>query len=353
MSEDTAGLDLARSLYREVIAPQLDLPHAACLIGEGSEVLSFDDARSRDHEWGPRLQLFVEASAVRGLRDRLRRALPAEHRGFPTRWFSLASGAIDDHLEVDTLAGWLAARLPTITTTVPDSARWLATPQQHLLQLTQGEVFHDDTAELTALRQAHAWYPADVERWIIAAQWELLSSVDPLISRAREAGDLRGGQLLTVRAVQLVMEMAFLQERRYRPYGKWFGSAFARLDAADELGPMLDAALDPHDPGASRAALDRALLAIGRAHDALGICARVTPRITEFAVGIADAVRPHPVINSGEYIEATVAAIEDSALRDLPRIGTIDQLTHAEDLLINFTDGPATMERELRRRLGA
>ena len=50
------GLELSRRFYWEVVRPLLDaeftgLPHAAALIGSGSEVLGYDDAQSTDHHW--------------------------------------------------------------------------------------------------------------------------------------------------------------------------------------------------------------------------------------------------------------------------------------------------------------
>ena len=58
------GLELSRRFYFEAVRPILerDFPeveYAAALIGHGSEILGFDDERSRDHEWGPRVQLFT------------------------------------------------------------------------------------------------------------------------------------------------------------------------------------------------------------------------------------------------------------------------------------------------------
>ena len=64
-----SGLDLARGLYEEVVRPALTVPHTACLIGEGSEVLGFDTERSMDHEWGPRLQIFVDEESIVPTRD--------------------------------------------------------------------------------------------------------------------------------------------------------------------------------------------------------------------------------------------------------------------------------------------
>ncbi|MDE0312275.1 MAG: hypothetical protein OXI52_08420, partial [Caldilineaceae bacterium] len=59
-----SGMELSRRFYWEAVRPVLErsfcgLPHAAALIGAGSETLGFDDEMSTDHGWGPRLQLFL------------------------------------------------------------------------------------------------------------------------------------------------------------------------------------------------------------------------------------------------------------------------------------------------------
>lgn len=349
MPQDISGLELARTFYRDAVEPMLDRPHAAGLIGEGSEVLGYDDARSRDHEWGPRLQVFVDAADVDRTRETIAAHPPAEYGGYPTSWFSLLEGRSTHHIEVATAQQWLAARLPTIPWDRADAAAWLSIPQQHLLQLTAGELFRDDLGDMSRLRADYAWYPLDVWRWMIAAHWHLLGNIVPVIGRTLERGDERGARLHIGRACELMMEMAFLQERRYRPYAKWLGRAFDDLSASESLGPLLDRALQHADP----TAISDALLLLARRHNGLRIAEEVTPVISDFAVGINDAVRPYPVLNTPELIDATVDSIEDPRLRDLPRVGSIDQLTHADDLLINFTTWPAELAAEYRRQLGA
>jgi hypothetical protein len=114
VAEDRRGLDLARALYLEVVEPALAMPHTACLIGEGSEVLGYDTGRSADHECGPRLQVFVPARSVESARRAIEEALPHMFHSLPTRWFSLAAGRVAHHVEVDTADTWLAQRLPTL-----------------------------------------------------------------------------------------------------------------------------------------------------------------------------------------------------------------------------------------------
>ena len=345
-----SGLDLARGLYEEVVGPALTVPHTACLIGEGSEVIGFDTERSMDHEWGPRLQIFVDDEAIASTRIAIEAALPDTFRSFPTRWFSLAAGQIAHHIEVDTTERWLTQHLPTLRPD-PDPADWLAAPQQHLLQLTAGDVFRDDLGVLTRRRQTYAWYPDDLWRWLVASQWHLIGNTEPLLARNIDSGDRRGARLLTARLCQLVMEMAYLQQRRYQPYPKWFGAGFQRLTPARDLGPLLDAALDQEPTLRPDGPLQQALLVLAAAHNDLELSAQVEGTITDFAVGVNDAVRPFPVLNTAAFIDATVDSITDPALAKLPRVGALDQLTHGDDQLINFTTWPAELAAIYRQML--
>ncbi len=347
------GLELARGFYIDVVRPLIDRPHTACLIGEGSEVLGYDTERSTDHEWGPRLQLFAASEQVERIAELIKEGLPEQYRGHATTWFSLAEGSESHHLEISTLDEWLAHRLPTVPRSVPDTAAWLAIPQQHLLQLTAGEVFRDDDGRLGRLRESYRWYPIDVWRWIVASQWHLIGNTTPLLGRAVELGDRRGARLIMGTLCRLIMELAFLQERRYRPYAKWFGRAFDELAAAASLGPLIDRALAEPPLGQPGDPVYEALLELGRRHNGLALSEPVEPAIERFDVGVNAAVRPYPVLNTAAYINATFESITDPALRRLPRVGAIDQLTHADDQLINFTDWPADLGATFRAKLRA
>lgn len=345
MTNFVPGLILAKSFYTEVVGPLVDVPHAAGLLGEGSEVLGFDQPRSTDHAWGPRLQVFVEPEHVASVRTAVEQGLPAEFRGWPVRFFSWQTNDVRHHVEVTTLAEWTRAQLgidpvPAALAT----ATWLALPQQALLQVTAGEVFRDDRGELHRLRDALAWYPRDVWLWAMASQWHLIGNAEPRVGRTIEAGDRRGSVLIAARIVRLVMELSFLQERRYRPYDKWFGTAFARLEAAPILGPRLDAILEAADDDARVSALHEALIFVAERHNRLGLTPHVAPAVDRFEVGINDAVRPYRVLNAGQFVEACKGAIEDRALRDLVTVGTFDQLTHGDDALVNFTPWPRRLE---------
>lgn len=351
MTTFVPGMKLARDFYGEVVGALLDVPHTACLIGEGSEVLGYDTPRSTDHEWGPRMQLFVAADEVDRAREVIADGLPSEYRGYPTAWFSLAQQRVAHHIEIGTLHDWLTSHLGVDPRSGLDHAAWLALSQQHLLQLIGGAVFRDDGGELTELRTLLRWYPTDVWRWLVASQWHLIANTEPLVGRTLEASDHRGARLLVHRLCRLIMEMAFLQERHYWPYDKWFGTAFAQLNAAATLGPLIDKTLDEPPSARPDSPLSTALIILAECHNALGITEPVAPAIGDFNVGINDVTRPYAVLNTPEFVNASINAIADPALGNLVRVGGIDQLTHADDALINFTTWPTALTHNYRTLL--
>src|SRR2546421_490966 len=111
------GLALAREFWTEVVGPLLAehfprVPHAAALLGPGSEVAGFDTARSVDHDWGPRMQVFLgsdrhAAAATSMLADRL----PASFRGYPVRFPTTGDPGARHRVDVVGLGGWLTGRL--------------------------------------------------------------------------------------------------------------------------------------------------------------------------------------------------------------------------------------------------
>lgn len=169
MGDALSGSELSRAFYGEVIARIVGArPHAAALIGYGSDVLGFDDARSTDHGWGPRLQLFVDASDVDGVAKDVDESLPATFRGWPVR-YGWDAVPVRHHVEIATAGGWLERRLGADPTGPLMTLDWLAMPQQRLAEVTSGPVFHDGPGDVTRARAELAWYPHDVWLYLLAS----------------------------------------------------------------------------------------------------------------------------------------------------------------------------------------
>ena len=242
-----SGIDLARMFYIEVVRPLIKgRAHSAARLGSGSDVLGFDTPRSTDHGWGPQLQVFVAASEVDTIRRIIDSGLPEEFHGWPAR-FGWDEVAVQHHVNVVSLEKWLESHLgfdPQVDITVQN---WLTTPQQLLLEVTAGAVFHDPNGDLKRVRSKLEWYPNDIWLWLLACQWRRIAQEEAFVGRTAEVGDELGSRILTVRLVRDLMRLCFLIERRYTPYSKWLGSAFRNLRIAPGLVPYLDAALKATD----------------------------------------------------------------------------------------------------------
>jgi hypothetical protein len=332
LPEFLPGAELARAFYEEVVAGIVgEVPHSAAFIGYGSDVLGYDTERSTDHGWGPRLQVFTDASLD------LDPLLPETFRGWPVR-YGWDDHAVRHRVDVAPLGAWLEERLGLDPRRGIETRDWLTTPQQLLLEVTRGPVFHDGLGELEPLRAALAWYPDDVWLWLIACQWRRLDQDEHFVGRTAEVGDELGSRVLAARLVRDLMRMCFLLERRYAPYPKWFGTAFAELDAAAEVGPALERAIVATDYETREQALVEAYEAVARRHNALGITESVEPTVRPFYT------RPFQVLSSRRFVDACLARVSDEWLRSLPLVGAVDQWSDSTDVL---------SDPSLTRRLGS
>ena len=359
MTDFIPGLQLSEALYREAVSPILarefpGLVYSAARMGFGSDVLGFDTLRSTDHEWGPRLQLILaEADAAThgpSIVEMLRQTLPLEIRGYPTNFGPthedevsvlqrVESAPVEHKVEVTTLSRFLQHQLGIDTAQGIDPPDWLTFSEQALLEVTAGALFHDGLGTLTETRGLLAYYPHDVWLYLLAAQWSRISQQEPFVGRAGEVGDDLGSALIAANLVEDVMRLGFLMERRYAPYSKWFGSAFARLECARQLTPHFAGVLAAREWQERQRRLVHAYEIVAAMHNTLGITEPLSTQASQFHG------RPFLVIQAGQFADALRDRIQDERVRNLPEaIGSIDQFVDSTDVLTN----PA-----LRRRVKA
>jgi Domain of unknown function (DUF4037) len=73
-------------------------------------------------------------------------------------------------------------------------ADWLAMPEQHLRTVASGGVWHDGTGELERAWHVLRWYPRDVWRCVLAAQWRRIEQEEafPAAARRRATSSAHG-----------------------------------------------------------------------------------------------------------------------------------------------------------------
>ncbi|MEA2527616.1 MAG: hypothetical protein QOF73_4843 [Thermomicrobiales bacterium] len=351
MPEFVPGQELSGLFYAEAVAPILaeafpQLRHSAALIGYGSEVLGYDTARSTDHEWGPRLLLFVSEEDYGAHRDRiiavLAERLPATFRGYSTHFGPpddegvrlpqvRETGPVDHKVEVLVAGSWFDSWLGIDPVAGLSVVEWLVLPQQKLLEVTAGRVYHDGLGELEPRRAALAAYPHEVWLYVLACQWRRIAQQEAFVGRTGEVGDELGSGLVAATLVRDLMRLCFLMERRYAPYTKWFGTAFRRLACAAELGPVFQPVLAAARWQEREEHLCVAYEVVARLQNELGLARPVEGRTSRFHG------RPFRVIHGDRFVAALAEAIVDPEVKGIVErvgwVGAIDQMTDNVDVL--------------------
>jgi hypothetical protein len=350
MPEFIPGLELSELFYHEVVRPILDerfsgLIHSAGLIGRGSEVLKYDTAESTDHDWGPRVLLLCNEAdyvkvGVKIVRE-LSRELPYEFRGYSTHFVKLPSGtamametisegSIEHKIEVTTSRRFFKGIIDIDPFDEITALDWLTFSEQALLMATSGKVFHDGLNELKSIREKLAYYPEDIWRYMLGSQWQRISQEEAFVGRCGDTGDELGSHVIAARLVRDLMRLCFLMEKRYSPYPKWYGTAFAKLACAERLTPIFQSVMDATNWRERENQLSSAYEIIARMHNDLGITDPMEANVSQFYD------RPYTVINGDRFADAIHATIRDETVKRLPKfIGSVDQFSDSTDILCN------------------
>jgi len=345
------GLRLCELFYWECVRPVLDghfpgLPHSAALIGDGSEVLGFDDPMSRDHHWGPRVLLFLREEEydrhALAIRDVLAHQLPCEFRGYPTNFTQpdpadnntqllqpVARGPVNHRVSTHTVCGFFVEYLGWDPRQALEPADWLTFSEQRLRAATAGALYHDDLG-LGDVRARLSYYPHDVWLYLLAAGWARIGQEEHLMGRAGFVGDEIGAALIAARLVRDIMRLCFLMERTFAPYPKWFGTAFKQLPCSHDLWPDLSAALTASTWQERERPLVHAYERIATMHNALQITEPLPQRAVPFYG------RPFRVIAVHGFAKALLQCIHDPDVKRIaerPPIGSIDLFSDSTDLL--------------------
>jgi hypothetical protein len=318
------GLKLSEAFYREAVAPILrrhfpGMTYSAGLLGDGSEVLGLDDLESTDHHWGPRVLLFLSKADYRRRKEIsgvLGRELPTYVCGYSTNFSPpdpndsgvrqlrpVDAGPVNHMVEMFTIESFLRRELRIGSYREVSAKQWLAFPSQSLLEVTSGAVFHDGLGELNRMRRQLSFYPRRVWLGRMEKLWGEIGQEEAFVGRTGMRGDEAGSKLIAARQVQRMMELGFLIERRYAPYSKWFGAAFAKLRIGRKLGPGFARVWSAKGWRERESALSRAYEAMARAHNELRVTEPVDAKVSRYHG------RPYRVIHADRIAKAIRAAI--------------------------------------------
>ncbi len=350
MPDFIPGLKLSELFYHEAVSPILasNFPavrYSAALLGSGSEVLGFDTPQSTDHHWGPGLQIFLSeddyAAYAARMAGVLSQQLPYRFRGHSTNFgppdefgvrlpTDIESGPVSHRVEIKTIQSFFESYLGFNPYDEMQVLDWLTIPEQRLLTVTVGQVYHDGLGKLDQVRQKFAYYPRDVWLYLLAAQWTWIAEEEAFIGRTGDVGDELGSQIIAARLVRALMKLCFLMEKQYAPYSKWFGTAFARLPCAQRFAPIFQNVLQVQSWRERERHLSTAYALAAEMHNALGITQPLDTKVSPFHN------RPYQVIHAQRFADEIREAISDQEVRKIKiSIGSIDQFIDCTDIMSN------------------
>jgi hypothetical protein len=345
------GLKLAEGFFFEAVEPVIKshfpgLAYSAALIGSGSEVLGFDTVMSSDHHWGPRVMLFLKPEDFAVINNSLKavliQQLPPIFRGYSTNYSEpdpedhgtqllqpAFPGAINHKVEVFTISGFFSGYLNIDINTELDPADWLTLPHQKLRSIISGKVFRDDLG-FEKIRERFLWYPRDIWLYILASCWARIGQEEHLMGRAGYVNDEIGSTLIGARLVRDIMRLAFLMEKEYPPYAKWFGTAFSKLKSSKSLTPILSNVLHSNSWQDRETYLCAAYRILAEMHNNLKITGLLSSVTYQFFG------RPFHIIGGERFAKAIAGHISDPEIARLAKqrpIGSIDIFSDNTDLL--------------------
>ncbi|MHA1975982.1 MAG: DUF4037 domain-containing protein [Candidatus Hodarchaeales archaeon] len=344
------GLKLCKIFFEEAVKPILtenffSLRYDAALIGPGSEVLGFDDPTSADHHWGPRLQIFLTETDYINRRNeidlQLRQSLPYNIQGFSTHWSEpdptdsmnqflkpISSGLVNHRVEIYSIKFYLKKYLNIETTELTD-LDWLVLPEQRLLELTTGEVYHHTLGELDKIRTSLSYYPENVWYFRLLSEWDHIAEEIAFVGRTAPRGDELGSKLEASRLVRYIIRLAFILSKKYIPYPKWFAHSFSFLPIATDLQPVLLAILNENNWRNREKFLAKAYLFLLDYQNNL----QITPEIRLKPIKYHS--RDQMVINVHKVIEELKKLLNPPLDKLKYPVGSVDQFINDTHILTN------------------
>lgn len=234
-----SGIELSKRFYEEygrsMIAekfPEYENRIAVGLAGEGSECFGFDDAKSRDHDYGPSFCMWVTNETY----DLIGEELQAEYDKLPKVYCGI------ELKETPTGAnrrGVLKIDEFFSRFLIKDSSNnidYQNTPDYALAACSNGVVFRDDEGIFSQVwNSLKEGYPKNVQYLKIAEEAALFSQCGQYnYSRMKERGDDISARIMLSDFVKHALKLYHYILNVYPPHDKWLTKSVSLLGAEGE-----------------------------------------------------------------------------------------------------------------------
>lgn len=341
------GLELNEKFSNEVVLklineffPFLKNKYAIGLIGYGSDVLGYDDNISQDHEWGPRCHVWLEDNDykkyTKEIDTMLNEKLPLNILGYSTRYVVnnelqvlVPAKKIEDsihHVAITTVSKYLKIQYEIDSKNIT-SIDWLCIPEQKLLELTRGKIFHDPIGNITRERKKFEYFPDEIWRFKLLYAWQSIDNLD-VVAVCIKRGEILSAKLELNRIIERIIKLVFLLNRRYCPGTmKWISKEFASLPKlAKEIGMKLEECMNESNIDKCISIIEEIYLVLLDEHNNLKITGRVRFEKSDYSRGLTS-------FSLKNVINALYQSLSPE-LQKLEVYGACDQWITNDDILI-------------------
>jgi hypothetical protein len=244
-----------------------------------------------------------------------------------------STGEISHFIEIVTIKEYFNSLLGIDIYNRPSNMDWLSFPQQILMSIQSGRIFHDQLG-LNDIRAMLNYYPHDIRLYLMASSWQRIGQEEHLAARARLTGQDIGFSIITSRLVRDIKQLGFLLERKYAPFAKWLEKSFVKLNCGKALMPYLSKILNTSNSESRQQNLCRAFESLASIHNDLSITKPINSECREWHN------RPFKAIHGGQVAEIIADSIDHVEMRSILKkglIGNIDQISDNTDVLENIS----------------
>lgn len=235
------GVELCRQYYETYGRPMIEerfAPYqgkiAVGLVGEGSDCFGYDDAVSRDHDWGPGFCIWVTDETYEAIGEELEQAyeaLPEEFMGFHRGPVVQGKG----RRGVRRISDFY---LSLLGTDCYEQMDWANVEDYALAAATNGEVFADEEGVFSTFREKlQNGYPEPILYRKLAEDVAKLSQTGQYnYVRMLERGDTLTADRMLSECMGHIMRLAHHMNNQYPPHDKWLLRSLGRL--GESMGIM-------------------------------------------------------------------------------------------------------------------
>ena len=297
------ALERGRKLFESTGLPMLEkyfaeeLPEIAIgIAGRGSECFGFDDEISLDHDFEEGFTLWISDKLDEKSGFRLTRAYREAAKSFPQIQSKKSFGGTSER-GVMRISDFFRRHLGYPG--APETwQQWLYTPEYAFAEVTNGEIFRDDSGKFSGIREKILRdMPEDVRYKKIAACAVLMAQNGQYnFSRCLRHGEKGAAMLALSDFVRYTISMFFLLNERFAPYWKWSLRAMKSLPVCGETAEELtDLLCTPMSDGARIGMIEKICGKTAGILTAKGWCSTTDEYLENHALEITDRIRSREI----------------------------------------------------------